>query len=421
MSREASPLGRWVERLESYSPHEIDLGLDRVRAVLDRLELPRPGLVLHVAGTNGKGSSVALLSRLLERDGACVGAYTSPHLRRYNERIAIDGLPASDEEIVAAFERVDAVRDGLALTYFEFGTLAALVVFAARGVDRAVLEIGMGGRLDAVNAVDPDGGIITNVSLDHCDWLGNDVESIAAEKAGIMRRGSPTVFASRDVPAAITRTAEETGAKLILAGRDYDWAIGDPDWQFRGRSMTLDGLVPPALPGRHQYENAAGVLALLEATGLEACLERSAVNEALGKLGLDGRMQRIRRDREWLLDVAHNAAAAEALAATLGAAGGRRARVAIVGMRDDKDVESLVTRLAPVVDAWIGVAVDDARAIDVSELARRVANATGKACLEAPSVDAAMAAARERSEAGDRVLVTGSFYLVAPALDALDL
>ena len=421
MSREASPLDRWLDRLASFSPNEIDLGLERVRDVLDRLALPRPGLVLHVAGTNGKGSSVELATRLLMSQGDRVGSYTSPHIHRYNERVAIDGVAVDDDEIVAGFERVEAVRRDQPLTYFEFGTLAALVVFAGRKVDSLVLEIGMGGRLDAVNAVEPDAGLITNVSLDHCDWLGDDIDTIAVEKAGIMRRGKPTVFAAPGPPASILRVAEESGAALVLAGRDYNWAKDGEDWRFEGRSRSIAGLSPPALAGEFQYTNAAGVLALLEAAGRLDGLERASLNQALSNLHLEGRMQRVERDRDWLFDVAHNPAAAGVLAATLGSGGEARRTVAIIGMRDDKDVEGIVAPLADVVDAWIAVAIDDSHATAVDELARRVANATGKGCLEAPSIARAIAAARERTSPGERVLVTGSFYLVGPALAALDL
>ena len=194
-----SPLSDWLTWLETLSPEEIDLGLDRVASVLDRLALPRPATVLLVAGTNGKGSSVQIAQALLTAAGYRVGAYTSPHVIRFNERIAVDGVPAADDDIVAAFERVEASREGLPLTYFEFGTLAALTVFATAGLDVWILEIGLGGRLDACNAVDPNASLITNVTLDHCDWLGSDVETIALEKAGVMRPGVSTVFGARDV------------------------------------------------------------------------------------------------------------------------------------------------------------------------------------------------------------------------------
>ena len=421
MTSKSLPLGQWLERLTSFSPHEIDLGLDRVKAVLDRLTLPRPDLVVHVAGTNGKGSSVALAEALLCGSAHTVGAYTSPHVRRFNERIAIDGVPAGDAEIVAAFERVDTVRAGLALTYFEFSTLAALVIFAERGVNRAVLEIGLGGRLDAVNAIDPDAGLITNISLDHCDWLGDSVEAIGREKAGIMRPGRPTVFAAREVPGSIVEAATDTGADLILAGRDYDWTTGPDTWNFRGRRIRLDGLCPPSMRGDFQYTNAAGVLALLEAAGIDDSLDVENINTALGSVGLEGRMQRIDRQREWLLDVAHNPASAQVLARALAEDGSGGRTVAIVGMRDDKDVEGLVGALSASVDAWIGVPVEDARSLDVTELARRVANASGRGCLETADVREAIAAARMLSQAGDRIVVTGSFYIVGPALEALGL
>jgi dihydrofolate synthase/folylpolyglutamate synthase len=421
MSRAALSLDDWLVKLASFSPHEIELGLERTSTVLERLVLPRPETVLTIAGTNGKGSSVALAGALLRDADELVGAYTSPHVRRYNERIAVDNVPASDDEIIAAFERVDAVRDGLPLTYFEFGTLAALVVFADRGVTRLILEVGMGGRLDAVNAIDPDASLITNISLDHCDWLGDDVETIGREKAGIMRSSRPTVFASHDIPRSVLDTAASVGAELLVAGRDYDWRQGDGNWQWRGGRISLEGLTPPALSGDVQFGNAAGVLALLEAAGFDDCLERDRVNRALGALRVEGRMQRVERERQWLLDVAHNPAAAEALAAALASGGGNRKTIAIVGMRDDKDVEGLVAALAESIDTWIGVPLDDARSHDVRELARRVANASGRACLEAANLHAALAEARAVSSPGDRVVITGSFYLVGPALEALGL
>lgn len=421
MNPAALSLNEWLQKLESFSPHEIELGLERTAEVLERLALPRPRTVLSIAGTNGKGSSVALTEALLAEDGETVGAYTSPHVRRYNERIAVDKVPASDAEIVAAFEIVNAARADTPLTYFEFGTLAALVVFAERGVDHAVLEVGMGGRLDAVNALDPDAGLITNISLDHCDWLGNDVEAIGREKAGIMRALKPTVFASREIPRSVQDVADQAGAELILAGRDYDWRQSDGEWHWWGTRLTLERLRPPALRGDVQFDNAAGVLALLEAAGFDARLERGRVNRALAGLRVEGRMQRVDRERQWLLDVAHNEAAAEALAAALRPGAQALKTIAIVGMRDDKDVEGLVVALADSVDRWIGVPLDDARSYDVRELARRVANASGKACLEADGLETALAEARAASAPGDRIVVTGSFYLVGPALEALGL
>jgi dihydrofolate synthase/folylpolyglutamate synthase len=411
------PLPDWLRRLETLSPNEIDLGLERVAEVLGRMTLEPPSRIILVGGTNGKGSSVEMLRALLSGDNV-VGTYTSPHVVRYNERIVVNGLPATDDDIVAAFERVEAARGDVPLTYFEFGTLAALAVFHTAKVDTAILEVGLGGRLDAVNVVDPDVSLITNVSLDHCEWLGDDVEKIGFEKAGIMRAGRPAVFADAAMPASVALHAESLGAELVRAGRDYTWtADDDARWSWRGRRIELAGLALPALAGPIQLQNAAGVLAVVEALGLERLLEPAHVDRAFASLRLPGRMQVIEREQRWLLDVAHNPAAAAALAASL-----RQQRapasVAIVGILDDKDVEGIIRPLAVFVDNWIAVTAASPRAIDAAELARRVANATGKACLIADSPDMAIERARAMSGNGN-VLVTGSFFAVGPVLERL--
>ena len=236
--------------------------------VLERLALPIAARVFHIAGTNGKGSTVAMLEPLLRHNGLRVGCYTSPHILRYNERIRIDGVEVPDEEIIAAFEQIEALREDEALTYFEFGTLAALVVFAKAGVDTLVLEVGMGGRLDAVNAVEPTVGIITNIALDHCEWLGDNIAAIAVEKAGIMRRDKSVIFSAREIPPAIFDRASETGAKLLVAGRDFDWQVDGNYWSWQGATHDFEGLARPSLAGEHQLANAAGLLALIEAAGL---------------------------------------------------------------------------------------------------------------------------------------------------------
>ena len=416
MSTPGLPLPDWLRRLETLSPREIDLGLERVAEVLGRMQLEPPARVIIVGGTNGKGSSVEMLRALLAGSGV-IGTYTSPHVIRYNERIAIDGRPAADEDIVAAFERVEAARDEVPLTYFEFGTLAALGVFDAAGVTTAILEVGLGGRLDAVNVVEPDASLITNVSLDHCEWLGNDIESIGYEKAGIMRAGKPVVFASSDIPASVVAHAKKVGAQLVRAGRDYTWTHdASGGWSWRGRRVELSGLALPALRGPMQLQNAAGALALLEALGLRELLDPEFVSRALSNLRLPGRMQVVEREHRWLFDVAHNPAAAEALAASL-----RQheapAAVAIVGILDDKNVEGIVGPLAALVDRWIAVTAASPRAIEAAELGRRIANETGKACLVADSAEQAIANAREMAGSEGRVLVTGSFYTVGPFLE----
>lgn len=419
MSTADLPLADWLQRLETLHPTDIELGLDRISTVLDRLELTFDASVFHVAGTNGKGSSVAMLDAILREAGVRTGCYTSPHVIHYNERIAVDGQFATDAEIVAAFERVEAARNDVSLTYFEFGTLAAVVIFADAGVDTMILEIGMGGRLDAVNAVEPTAGLITNISLDHCDWLGNDIEAIAFEKAGIMRAGKPVIFGSHESPRTINSHATDIGAVLSMAGRDFDWRIDGDHWHWQGQGTAVDGLEWPALAGEHQVGNAAGVLALIEAAGVGEVLDASLVNSALRNLSLEGRVQVLDREARWILDVAHNQAAAAVLGKTLRLIENGGTTVAILGMLDDKDVEGAVAEIADEVDQWIAVTADSPRAIDADELGRRVSNVTNKGCLVAHSLDSALQRAEEVTGSGDRVLVTGSFYLVGPALNQL--
>ncbi len=403
-----SPLSDWLAWLETLHPAEIELGLDRVRSVLGRLDIERPDHVLLIAGTNGKGSSVAMASALLHAAGLTVGAYTSPHIVDYNERIAIvDGdvsRLASDADIIAAFTEIERVRGGVPLTYFEYGTLAAAVVFSKAQLDVWILEVGMGGRLDATNAIEPSASLITNVALDHCDWLGDDVETIAGEKAGVMRAGKPVVYGGLDVPQAILDRAGAIGARLILRGRDFD-TVGVPQ---------------PGLVGDFQVGNAAAVLALLDVAGLQRATEKALVESVLPHVRLAGRGQRISAAGcEWLLDVAHNPAAAGVLADTLADSEFAGRSIALIAMLDDKDVEATSAALDPHVDLWIATTALSGRAVAADELARRIANATLRPCLVAAAIDDAIESARREASGSDRILVTGSFYVVGPVLERL--
>ena len=401
-----TPLSDWLTWLETLSPREIDLGLDRVHAVMARLPLELPEHILVIAGTNGKGSSVAIATALLRAAGYKTGAYTSPHIVDYNERIAIGERLASDDEIVAAFESIEAVRDDVPLTYFEYGTLAAFVLLSQASLDVWVLEVGMGGRLDAVNAVDATAALITNVALDHCDWLGEDIETIAAEKAGVMREDIPVVFGGHDVPQAVVEHAAAVGAHLLLPGRDF----------------TIDGVPQPGLRGDFQVHNAAAVIALLNAAGLSNATDQALVADVLPGVKLDGRSQRIVENGvEWHLDVAHNPAAAAVLAATLGEEQRDGATIAIIGMLDDKDVEGVIAPLNEHISRWIAVAADSHRAIPAAELAGRIANHSDRPCLVAESLSGALEIARQEAGENDTILVTGSFYLVGPVLQQLEL
>jgi dihydrofolate synthase/folylpolyglutamate synthase len=417
-----STLDDWLPWLETLSPREINLGLERVVKVLDVLDLPRAQRVITVAGTNGKGSSVAMLEALFANAGYKTACFTSPHVLRYNERIRIDGHVASDTEIIAAFERVQSARRDVPLTYFEFGTLAALIVFAEAGADTLILEVGMGGRLDAVNAVEPDACLITNIALDHTAWLGHDTESIAAEKAGIMRAGKPVVFGAQNLSDAITEHAEKIGADLRLASEDFGFETNDNNaavWSWHGRKVNLAELCPPALAGRVQIQNAAAVLAVIEAMGLEHMLTTAQVNVALANLSLSGRFQVIHAHRTWVLDVAHNPAAATVLAESLQELSHEGRITAVVGMLADKDVEGIVKPLSRLVDSWIAIPVAGSRAEPAAVLAQKIANCSGKPCRVAEGIDEALELADRQAAPQQLILVTGSFYAVGPALEWL--
>jgi dihydrofolate synthase/folylpolyglutamate synthase len=415
-------LDDWLPWLETLSPREIDLGLDRVDTVLKVLDLPRAERVIIVAGTNGKGSSVAMLEALLANAGYKTACYTSPHVLRYNERIRIDGLAASDAEIIAAFERVQSARQDVALTYFEFGTLAALVAFAESAADTLILEVGMGGRLDAVNAVEPDACLITNIALDHTDWLGNDTESIATEKAGIMRTAKPVVFGAATWPDAITEHAAKIGADLRLPGADFGFEKNNDvaaSWSWYGRQTKLAGLAAPALAGRIQVQNAAAVLAVIEAMGLEQILTTAEVNDAFDKLNLPGRFQVINSRHTWVLDVAHNPAAAAVLAESLKDLSHAGPISAVVGILAGKDVPGVVEPLSELVDKWIAVPVEGTRAEPAALLAQKIANCSMKPCRIAANMTEALDFVDRRAAADEMILVTGSFYAVGPALEWL--
>ena len=424
MSRPGSckNLADWLSWLETLSPHEIDLGLERVREVLDRLGLAAPARVITVAGTNGKGSTVVMLEALLAQGGERVGSYTSPHIRDYNERIRIDGEPVSERAIVTAFERIEAVRDDVALTYFEFGTLAALVIFAGEPLDSVILEVGLGGRLDAVNVLDPDACLITNITLDHCDWLGDDIESIAAEKAGIMRAATPVIFGSIDVPEAIRTTAAAVAADLIVAGEDFRVHTQPEDaWQWSGCTLTIDGLNPPALMGSHQLQNAAAALALIESIGLTDILTTSSVNTALASLHLPGRLQRVCvHDRTFVIDVAHNADSARVLCETIAAMSVQGNVITIIGVLGGKDLEAMIAALQPVVDRWIACTADSDKAVPAIEVASLIARHLDQPCRVGATVSEALESVQVGAQSSDLIVVTGSFLSVAPALAWLD-
>jgi len=417
-------LADWLAWQETLHPNAIDLGLERLQRTLDRLDWRRPDCpVVTVAGTNGKGSCVALTARILAESGLRVGTFTSPHLLRYNERIAVGGVEVSDEALMAAFERIDAARGDDTLTFFEFNAAAALLVFADAQPDAIVLEVGMGGRLDAVNVVDADVALITSIDLDHCDWLGRDRETIGREKAGILRAGRPAIFGARDMPLAIREHARQIGADLQQLGRDFDWLPLGERWSWRGRGSEQRDLPAPALRGEIQYDNASAVLAVLEALQSRLRVPRSGIERGLLTVSLPGRFQIVRRTRprpiEWILDVAHNPAAARTLAAQLAAKERRGRTIAVCGVLGDKDVEGIVSELQGSFDAWVIVGLQGGRALEPEVLAERVRAGGVKVEAVAADVVAGCRAAEALAQSGDRVVVFGSLLTVGPALAIL--
>lgn len=417
-------LADWLRWQETLHPSTIDLGLDRMRRTLQRLDWRQPSCpVITVGGTNGKGSTVALMSEILRAAGYRVGTFTSPHLIRYNERIVLDGREVSDASLVAAFERIDAARGDDTLTFFEFNTLAALLVFDTAGLDAIVLEVGLGGRLDSVNAVDADVAVVTSIALDHCDWLGPDVESIGREKAGIFRAGRPAIFGSREMPASIATVAQELATPLYVLGEHFDWHHHGDRWSWRGRSTSYDDLPRPALHGELQFDNASAVLCALECLSSRLPVTRGAIEQGLKNVTLPGRFQVFRRGEQtavdWILDVAHNPAAAQALAGQLASRPIKGRTIAVCGILGDKDIEGIVSALRGSLGAWIIVGLQSVRAVPVDALAQRLAKLGASVAATAGDVAAGCETAQTMARSGDRIVVFGSFLTVGPALEWL--
>jgi dihydrofolate synthase/folylpolyglutamate synthase len=352
---------------------------------------------------------------VLLQAGYRVGAYTSPHLLHYNERIRMDGEPVDDALLCDAFARVDAARAGETLTYFEFGTLAALDIMTRNDLDVALLEVGLGGRLDAVNVVDADAALITSIGVDHVDWLGPDRESIALEKAGIFRAGRPAVCGDPDPPGSLLACAARSNvSELAVAGRDFFRSAQDQGWSWRGRVQREDDLPLPALPGEHQLGNAAAVLAVLEALDSRLPVTRAALVAGLQGVSLPGRLQHIGGAVDQLLDVSHNAQAAQALADAVRQLPVAGHCYAVLGMMKDKDPQAYVEPLLPLVGTWLATGLQVERAAAPEHLAAAIAAcAPARAPLACPDIQAALGVLRERVQPGDRVLVCGSFYTVA--------
>ena len=425
MTRPTS-LAAWLAYLETLHPKAIAMGLDRVEAVRARMGVALSCPVVTVGGTNGKGSTCALLEAMAAAAGFRTGLYSSPHLARYNERVRIAGLEATDAELVTAFDAVEDARVGTGgaptpLTYFEFGTLAALWLFARAALDVVILEVGLGGRLDAVNIVDADVAVITSIDLDHMEFLGPTREAIAREKAGIFRAGRPVVCAETDPPAPLVAHAAALGAPVALLGRDYGYVAAATQWEYWGPAGKRYGLPHPALRGAHQLANAATALAVLDALRVRLPVAGGAIRAGLAKVALPGRFQVLPGRPTVVLDVAHNPHAAQVLAAAAGTMGFHAQTFAVFGMLADKDIGGVVAAIAPRIDRWYVATLPGPRGADSAALQAILGRAgVAPAAVRAfDDVAAALAAARGDAGEADRIIVFGSFLTVAAALAAV--
>ena len=409
----------WLTHCEALHPTAIDLTLDRVRDVAQRMALRLPMPVITVAGTNGKGSTCAMLETILREAGYHTGLYTSPHLVHFEERCRLDGANTSAEALIPHFERVEAARQGVTLTYFEFTTLAILDRLAAAAPDVVILEVGLGGRLDAVNLIDADCTVITSIDLDHAEFLGKDRESIGREKAGIMRTGRPVVVSDPMPPASVLDRAREIDARLVRLGHDFHVAGDRQQWSWRGQQRRYGGLAYPALRGANQLINAAGVLAALEALHDRIPVTAQAVRNGLAMVELPARFQIVPGQPTLVLDVAHNPHAAAALAENLDAMGFYPRTQAVFGAMADKDFAAMFARLAPLIDVWHFTDLPTARAASADQLQQafeKLPSRPGVVLHRHPTPQAALDAAVGMADPTDRIIVFGSFYTVGGVL-----
>ena len=405
----------WLDWQSTLHPSAIDLGLERCARVRDALGLGASSLPrILIAGTNGKGSCVSFLESMLTAAGLCSAAYSSPHLVRYNERVRIGGHEVSDAALVEAFERVDAARGETSLTFFEFGTLAAADIIERARVDVAVMEVGLGGRLDAVNAFEPSVSLITAIDVDHRAWLGNDRETVGREKAGIMRPAVPCVVGERSPPASVLGHARTIGAPCRVLGRDFGIGRGARSWRWWGPRRAVDAMPLPALPGRHQIDNAAACLAALDALSTRISVPDGAMRAGVANARIAGRLQWLDGPPGVLVDVAHNPLGAHALASYLAELRPRPMRRAVCGILGDKDAGAMLRALAPEIDVWYLGSLPGSRGRDAEELARGLP--CGAARLIFDSVDSAFEAALGHRSEGEEIVVFGSFVTVERAL-----
>ncbi|MCH5051000.1 bifunctional tetrahydrofolate synthase/dihydrofolate synthase [Pectobacterium aquaticum] len=405
-----SPLVTWLHYLEHLHAQAIDLGLERVKQVAEHLQLLQPAATIFtVAGTNGKGTTCCTLESILLAAGLRVGVYSSPHLLRYTERVRIQGKELPEALHTQAFADIEAGRGAVSLTYFEFGTLSALQLFKQANLDVVILEVGLGGRLDATNIVDADVSVVTSIAIDHTDWLGNDRESIGREKAGIFRQGRPAVVGEPDMPGTIADVAAEKGAQLRRRGRDWEYSMQRETWSWQDKQRELSRLPLPNVP----LANAATALAALHYSSLNVSEE--AIRQGLQHAALPGRFQTVQVSPRLILDVAHNPHAAAYLANRLAGLPKTGKVRAVVGMLSDKDIAGTLAHLTPSVDAWYCASLEGPRGATAQQIAEHLTRSQSFS-----DVVAAWQQAMSESTEQDIVIVCGSFHTVAHVMDALD-
>ncbi|MEX2353731.1 MAG: bifunctional tetrahydrofolate synthase/dihydrofolate synthase [Gammaproteobacteria bacterium] len=400
----------------------IELGLERCRKVAESMKLLPPAyFVISIAGTNGKGSCAVMLENILRTAGYKVGIYTSPHLVRYNERIRINGEQVSDADLCRSFNQIDQARDNISLTYFEFGTLAAMDLFQARKIDVAIMEVGLGGRLDAVNMLDANVALVSTIDIDHEQWLGHDRDSIGREKSGIFRPMRPAVCADPDPPSSLSETANLVGANLVRSGHDFFHEVADNAWSWRSGLIHYDRL---PLPGNQvwQIQNASGVLMVIQAISDYFPVEQETIFNGFRDFNMPGRFQVIPGEVPLILDVAHNRQSANTLAENLQKLPAKGKNLVVLGMLKDKNHTAFITSLAPVVDKWYVTGLEEPRGAASSELAGVINSINPDAVLfEFPAVSQALLAAQGDAVPGDRIIVTGSFVTVGDTMNQLDI
>lgn len=420
-SRRFDSLDEWLDWLATLHPKQIDMSLGRVRGVLEALGIAAPPYrVVTVAGTNGKGSCVALLESIYRSAGYAVGAFTSPHLVSFNERIRFDGRDLEDDALVELFALIDAARGELTLSYFEASAVAAMLHFARAGADLGLLEVGMGGRLDAVNAVDADAALIVSIALDHMEWLGPDRDAIGREKAGIVRRGRPVIVADSDPPDGLIDEIRQRRGTVSILGRDFRVVATDGGFRYERHGFPAREFPRPAFGGGIQLANAAAAVAVVDSMQALLQVEDAQIAAGLAAARLSGRFQQAKVDSaEWVFDVAHNPASAALFREALAGLGQASRTVAVFGAMADKDLDAVLEPFVGRVDSWFVGGIDSDRGAapeDVASLLRELGATNVSAFAEVG--DAARAA---RKAGADRVLAFGSFYTVGPAMSAVGL